>query len=76
MVMLLVGILPHGTNGTIVPWYHGTDDAHVYSEGGSERVGVYGPSFATSLNWLPCVLPKHTWFSVHMCALSNQKVVT
>jgi hypothetical protein len=20
--------------------------------------------------WLPCILPKHTWFSVHMCALS------
>jgi hypothetical protein len=21
------------------------------------------------LSWLPCILPKHTWFSVHMCAL-------
>jgi hypothetical protein len=26
-------------------------------------------AFAPSLNWLPCILPKHTWFSVHMCAL-------
>ncbi len=20
-------------------------------------------------NWLPCIPPKHAWFSVHMCAL-------
>ncbi len=36
---------------------------------GSESVGVCCPAFAPSLNWLPCILPKHTWFSVHMCAL-------
>ncbi len=29
----------------------------------------YVPVYAPSLNWLPCILPKHTWFSVHMCAL-------
>ncbi len=32
-------------------------------------VGVCCPVFAPSFNWLPCILPKHTWFSVHMCAL-------
>jgi hypothetical protein len=31
--------------------------------------------YAPSLKWLPCILAKHTWFSVHMCALFNQKVV-
>jgi hypothetical protein len=27
------------------------------------------PCIRPSLNLLPCILPKHTWFSVHMCAL-------
>jgi hypothetical protein len=27
------------------------------------------PAIAPSLNWLPSILPKHTWFSGHMCAL-------
>jgi hypothetical protein len=26
-------------------------------------------TYVRTLNWLPCILPKHTWFSVHMCAL-------
>jgi hypothetical protein len=30
-----------------------------WCEGGSERVGVCCPSFAPSLNWLPCILPTH-----------------
>jgi hypothetical protein len=40
-----------------------------WCEGGSESVGRCCPAFAPSLNWLPCMLPKHTWFSVHVCAL-------
>jgi hypothetical protein len=35
-------------------------------EDGSESVGVCCPAFAPCLNWLPCILPKHLWFSVHM----------
>jgi hypothetical protein len=40
-----------------------------WCEGGSERVGVCSPAFAPSLKWLPCILPKHTWLPMHMCAL-------
>ncbi len=42
----------------------------------SESVGVCCPAFAPSLNWLPCILPKHTWFSVHMCALFQSEDIT
>jgi hypothetical protein len=34
---------------------------HRGSEGGSESVGVCCPAFAPSLNWLPCILPKHAF---------------
>jgi hypothetical protein len=44
-------------------------DLAVGCEGGSECVGVCCLAFAPSLTWLPCILPKHKWFSVHMCAL-------
>jgi hypothetical protein len=47
-------------------WYPGPGPGlkHTYV-----HIGVCCPAFAHSLNWLPCILPKHTWFSVHMCAL-------
>jgi hypothetical protein len=44
--------------------------------GGSESVGVCCPAFAPSFNWLPCILSKHTWCSVHKCALFQSEVVT
>jgi hypothetical protein len=31
-----------------------------------EGVGVVCPAVAPSLKWLPCTLPKHRCFSVHM----------
>ncbi len=74
----LVSIRVQGYHGTRVPWYgpyyHGsipwdtyaytcTSQSRQWCEGGSESVGVSCPAFAPSLNWLPCILPKHTWFS-------------
>jgi hypothetical protein len=64
--MVPLGVVLHVYHGTRVPI--GTVPVHVYVR---ESVGVCCPAFAPSLNWLPCILPKHTWFSVHMhmCAL-------
>ncbi len=42
-----------------------------WCEGGSESVDVCCPAIAPSLNWQSCILTKHTWFSVHMCTLSQ-----
>jgi hypothetical protein len=52
--------------------YHGTSSTmvvHVYQWYKCTCHGTTCPSFAPSLNWLPCILPEHTWFSAHMCAL-------
>jgi hypothetical protein len=45
-----------------------------WCEGDSESAGACCLAFAPSLNWLPCILPKPTWFSVHICVpFSNHK---
>ncbi len=65
-----IAIVP-GTN-LLVPWYTCTyvrTYVRTY-----ESVGVCCPAFAPSLNWLPCILPKHAWFSVHMCPFRYYRV--
>ncbi len=51
------------------PFPRSTSPLRQWCGGGSESVGVCCPAFAPSLNWLPRIPPKHTWFSVQMCAL-------
>ncbi len=43
-------------------------------EGGSESVGVCCPAFAPSLNWLPCILPKHMVLGAHVCPFPIRKL--